>query len=172
MTITQQLADLLAHPISDDDRQRAAVLLLDWTGCAVAGQVEAAGQTITAAFPNEIGNCTRIGAGKASPLMAALHNGCLGNVLEMDDVDRQAVLHAGPTVIPAALAMAEYIGASAGDFLSAIVVGYEATIRIGRAVGAGHYAFWHNTATCGPFGATAAACYLLKGSDLVSALDS
>jgi len=169
MTITQQLADLLAHPISDDDRQRAAVLLLDWTGCAVAGQVEAAGQTITAAFPNEIGNCTRIGAGKASPLMAALHNGCLGNVLEMDDVDRQAVLHAGPTVIPAALAMAEYIGASAGDFLSAIVVGYEATIRIGRAVGAGHYAFWHNTATCGPFGATAAACYLLKGSDLVSA---
>jgi len=170
MTVTQKLAELLGRPISDKDRKRAALLLLDWTGCAVAGQAEAAGQKITAAFPHEAGNCTRIGAGKASPLMAALHNGCLGNVLEMDDVDRQAVLHAAPTIIPAALAMAEHVGASANDFLDAIVIGYEATIRIGRAVGAGHYAFWHNTATCGPFGAAAAACHLLDGSDLVSAL--
>jgi len=54
--------------------------------------------------------------------------------------------------------------------LDAIVIGYEATIRIGRAVGTGHYAFWHNTATCGPFGAAAAACHLLEGSDLRSAL--
>jgi len=149
VTITQKLAELLARPVSDKDRQRASLLLLDWTGCAVAGQAEPAGQKITTAFPDEIGNCTRIGATKSSPLMAALHNGCLGNVLEMDDVDKRAVLHAGPTVIPAALAMAEHIGASAKDFLDAIVVGYEATIRIGRAVGTGHYAFWHNTATCG-----------------------
>jgi len=170
MTVTQELSEILARPISDDDRKRAALLLLDWTGCAVAGQAEPAGQKVTEAFPDEIGNCTRIGAGKSSPLMAALHNGCLGNVLEMDDVDRQAVLHAGPTIIPAALAMAEHTGASANDFLDAIVIGYEATIRIGRAVGPGHYAFWHNTATCGPFGAAAAACHLLDGSDMVSAL--
>lgn len=170
MTITQKLEELLSRPISDNDRNRAALLLLDWTGCAIAGQAEEAGQKVTAAFPNEVGNCTRIGASKSSPLMAALHNGCLGNVLEMDDVDKRAVLHAAPTIIPAALAMAEYTSASATDFLDAIVIGYEATIRIGRAVGAGHYAFWHNTATCGPFGAAAAACHLLEGSDLVSAL--
>ena len=170
MTVTQKLANILARPISDHDRQRASLLLLDWTGCAVAGQAEPAGQKVTAAFPDEMGNCTRIGASKSSVLMAALHNGCLGNVLEMDDVDKRAVLHAAPTIIPAALAMAEHVGASARDFLDAIVIGYEATIRIGRAVGAGHYAFWHNTATCGPFGAAAAACHLLDGSDLVSAL--
>jgi len=170
MTVTQTLAKVLARPISNEDRERASLLLLDWTGCAVAGQAEPAGQKVTAAFPDEAGNCTRIGASKSSPLMAALHNGCFGNILEMDDVDRQAVLHAAPTVIPAALAMAEHLGASTQDFLDAIVIGYEATIRIGRAVGAGHYAFWHNTATCGPFGAAAAACHLLKGSDLVSAL--
>ena len=170
MTITQKLAEILERPISEADRQRASLLLLDWTGCAVAGQAEPAGQKITAAFSNEAGNCTRIGASKASPLMAALHNGCLGNVLEMDDVDKRAVLHAAPTIIPAALAMAEYTDASTKDFLDAIVIGYEATIRIGRAVGAGHYAFWHNTATCGPFGAAAAACHLLDGSDVVSAL--
>lgn len=169
MTVTQSLADIVRRPILDADRKRAAVLLLDWTGCAVAGRAEPVGEKIAAAFPNESGTCTRIGASKASPQMAALHNGCLGNVLEMDDVDKRAVLHAAPTVIPAALAMAEHVGASSQDFLDAIVVGYEATIRIGRAVGPGHYAFWHNTATCGPFGAAAAACHLLEGSDLVSA---
>ena len=170
MTVTQHLANILARPISDKDRQRASMLLLDWTGCAVAGQADSAGQKVTAAFPDETGKCTRIGAGKSSVLMAALHNGCLGNVLEMDDVDKRAVLHAAPTIIPAALAMTEHVGANVKDFLDAIVIGYEATIRIGRAVGAGHYAFWHNTATCGPFGAAAAACHLLDGSDLVSAL--
>jgi 2-methylcitrate dehydratase PrpD len=169
-TVTELLADLLRRPVNSADRDRAATLLLDWTGCAVAGRAEPAGEKIAAAFPDEMGSCTRIGASPASPQMAALHNGCLGNVLEMDDVDRKAVLHAAPTVIPAALAMAEHVGATKDDLLAAIIIGYDATIRIGRAVGPSHYAFWHNTATCGPFGAAAAACYLLEGSDLVSAL--
>lgn len=169
-TITEQLVPILARPISDADRARAELLLLDWTGCAIAGRHEPAGEKMAAAFPDEAGPCTRIGSSSASPLMAALHNGTLGNVLEMDDVDKRAILHAAPTIMPAALAMAQYVGASAKDFLDAIIIGYETTIRIGRAVGPGHYAFWHNTATCGPFGAAAAACHLLKSSVLVSAL--
>ena len=169
-TVTQTLASLLSRPILEDDRARAATLLLDWTGCAVAGRAEPAGVKIAATFAGETGQCTRIGGASASAQMAALHNGCLGNVLEMDDVDKRAVLHAAPTVIPAALAMAEHVKTDRESLLNSIVVGYEATIRVGRAVGPGHYAFWHNTATCGPFGAAAAACYLLPGSDLVSAL--
>lgn len=170
MTVTQKLSDVLGRSISASDRRRAALLWLDWTGCAVAGAREPAGQKVSAAFADETGRCMRIGAGSSSLLMAALHNGCLGNVLEMDDVDKRAVLHAAPTVFPAALAMAQQTHASVEDFLDAVIIGYEATIRIGRAVGAGHYAFWHNTATCGPFGAAAAACHLLGGRDLVSAL--
>lgn len=170
MSLTQALAARLNRPIDDTDRTRAALLWLDWTGCAVAGAFEPAGQKISAAFPDEIGPCSRIGTGTASVQMAALHNGCLGNVLEMDDVDKRAVLHAAPTVIPAALAAAQHMGADRRALLDAIVIGYEATIRIGRAVGSGHYAFWHNTATCGPFGATVAACHLLPDSDVVSAL--
>ncbi len=170
LSVTERLRPLLSRPISEADRARAALLVLDWTGCAVSGRAEPAGDKIAAAFPAGQGVCTRIGAQDADLLMAALHNGCLGNVLEMDDVDRRAVLHAAPTIIPAALAAAQHVGAHSRDFLDAIVIGYEATIRIGRAVGAGHYAFWHNTATCGPFGAAAAACHLIPGSDLVSAL--
>ncbi len=169
-TLTEQLVELIDRPISDADRARAKLLLIDWVGCSVAGRREPAGEKMAATFPEENGVCTRIGSSPASPLMAALHNGSLGNVLEMDDVDKRAVLHAAPTVIPAALAMAEYTHGSPRDFLDAIVKGYEVTIRIGRAVGPGHYAFWHNTATCGPFGAAISACHLLKGSDPVSAL--
>ncbi|MGB6318160.1 MAG: MmgE/PrpD family protein, partial [Litorimonas sp.] len=87
MTVTQRLASLLDRPIGEADRARAATLLLDWTGCAVAGRAEPAGVRIAQAFPDEAGHCARIGASRSSPQMAALHNGCLGNVLEMDDVD-------------------------------------------------------------------------------------
>lgn len=170
MTVTERLIPILQRPISETDRERAALLVLDWTGCAIAGRKEPAGEKIAATFPDEAGPCRRIGSSPASPLMAALHNGCLGNVLEMDDVDKRAVLHAAPTIIPAALAMAEYTNAPSTDFLDAVIMGYETTIRIGRAVGPGHYAFWHNTATCGPFGAAVAACHLLERSDKASAL--
>ncbi len=80
----------------------------------------------------------------------------------MDDVDKRALLHPGPVVVPAALAAAEAVGVDDGlALLDAVVRGYEAMIRIGRAVGAGHYAKFHTTATCGGFGAAVAAASLL-----------
>lgn len=167
-TVSAKLVDLLERPISDADRKRAALLLLDWTGCTSAGAAEPFGDKLSNAI-SDGGNCLRIGASPASISLAAFHNGCLGNVLEMDDVDKRAVLHAAPTVIPAALAMAQHTKADAKALLDAIVIGYEATIRMGRAVGSKHYHFFHNTATCGPFGAAAAACHLLEGSDMVGA---
>lgn len=96
------------------------------------------------------------------PGFDVLYWGALGNILEMDDVDKRALLHAGPVVIPAALATAERREASANALLDAIVRGYEAMIRVGRAVGPDHYRHWHNTATCGPFGAAAAAASLVQ----------
>jgi 2-methylcitrate dehydratase PrpD len=114
---------------------------------------------VRASLANEPdGDCHVIGASRRlSPLSAALANGAVGNVLEMDDVDKRAILHPGPTVIPAALAAAERKRADAPAFLDSVVRGYEAVIRVGRAVGPAHYAYWHNTGTCGPFGAAAAA---------------
>ncbi|HFB54696.1 MAG TPA: MmgE/PrpD family protein, partial [Hellea balneolensis] len=116
------------------------------------------------------GSCLCIGAQNSDMLGAALHNGMLGNILEMDDVDKRAVLHAAPSIMPAALAATQQYNRSPRAFLEAIISGYETTIRIGRAVGPGHYAYWHNTATCGVFGAAAAACVLIPGADMVSAL--
>jgi 2-methylcitrate dehydratase PrpD len=109
------------------------------------------------------GPATVIGlAGKRSAQTAALSNGALSHIVEMDDLHRASVVHPGAAVIPAALAIAESQGAGGLDFLSAVVLGYEVAIRIGEAVGKSHYRLWHNTATCGIFGATAAAGRLLN----------
>ncbi|WBQ11281.1 MmgE/PrpD family protein [Hyphomonadaceae bacterium ML37] len=163
LTLTRRLAARLARPVDARVRARAALHVLDWAGCAVAGAPSPAGQAMAAALAGEGGGqCTLVGAGRgASPLTAAMLNGALGNVLEMDDVDKRAILHPGPSVMPAALAACEASGADAAAFLDAVVRGYEAVIALGRAVGPGHYAFWHNTGTCGPFGAAAAAASVL-----------
>lgn len=161
--LTSELAALCASPVSDDARARAALHVLDWAGCAVAGSVSEQAKTLRAAVKDEArGYCTAIGALPSGALTAVMVNGALGNVLEMDDVDKRAILHPGPVVIPAALAACEDTGRGALHFLDAVVRGYEAVIRVGRAVGAGHYAYWHNTGTCGPFGAAMAAASVLE----------
>ena len=43
------------------------------------------------------------------------------------------------------------------QWLSALVVGYEAVILVGRCLGPVHYRHWHTTSTAGSFGAAAAA---------------
>ena len=123
--------------------------MLDWTGCAVAGAVSPAARAMAKAVGD--------GANRD-----AFYLGALGNVLEMDDVDKRALLHPGPVVIPSALTAAMETGADANAFLNAVVRGYEAVIRVGRAVGPDHYRYWHNTGTCGPFGAAAASASLFN----------
>lgn len=162
-TLAQDLAALCAAPVSDADRARAALHVLDWAGCAVAGSPSEQARALHAAVSDDFrGRCTAIGTKPASALAAVMINGALGNVLEMDDVDKRAILHPGPVVIPAALAACEAAGRDAEAFLDAIVRGYEAVIRVGRAADAGHYAYWHNTGTCGPFGAAMAAASVLE----------
>lgn len=147
-TVTERLADRLARPVAPEDRKRAAKHVLDWTGCAIAGARAPAAAAMARALGQD---CSK---------RDVRFLGALGNILEMDDVDKRALLHPGPVVAPAALSVAVDCGATGGAFLDAIVRGYEATIRIGRAVGPDHYRYWHNTATCGPFGAAAAAASL------------
>ncbi|HEU5433529.1 MAG TPA: MmgE/PrpD family protein, partial [Thermomicrobiales bacterium] len=137
--------------------------VLDWLGCAIAGTVTPAGEMLVAEGASR-------GRGPAAVLgveagrdaeTAALVNGGLAHIVEMDDLDRASVVHPACVVIPAALAVAEERGADGRTFLTAVVAGYEAALRIGAAVGQSHYAYWHNTATCGAYGAAAAAAILL-----------
>lgn len=161
------LASICARPVDSGTLERAALHVQDWLGCAAAGACEAVGVPLaTWAASRPPGPAATLTGQRVGMLDACLVNGAFGNPLEMDDVHRAAILHPGPVVIPAALAVGEAMRASAGDVLAAIVRGYEAMIRVGVAAGPGHYAFWHPTATCGVFGAAMAAASLLRlGTD-------
>jgi 2-methylcitrate dehydratase PrpD len=163
---TAALVKLLARPVTDQDRQRAALHVLDWVGCAAAGALTPPGVAMRAwARTLAAGPCRAIGGLSLDPRDAALVNGAVGNVLEMDDFHRAAIVHPGPVVIPTALAQAEASGADARALLDAIVRGMEAMIRVGTSVGPTHYRHFHTTATCGVFGAAAAAGSLLGLSE-------
>jgi len=173
MTLTEGLVALLARPISGADRARVALHVADWIGCAAAGAASATGARFLAHEADLSPGAARVVLGGALGARdAALLNGAFGNVLEMDDVHREAVLHPGPVVIPAALALAAERDASGAALLDAVIRGYEAEIRLGRALGGGHYRYFHPTASCGGFGAAAACASLLglEGEAMADAL--
>jgi 2-methylcitrate dehydratase PrpD len=149
-SISDSLLDICARPVDAAVRTRAALHLLDWAGCAIAGRLEPVGRAAAA----EAG-CDPLALAGTGSTAAALALGGLGSLLEMDDVHKAALLHPGPVV---AAVVAVLPGA---DPLAALVRGYEAMIRLGAAVGPGHYARFHNTSTCGGIGAAVAAAHLM-----------
>ncbi|RYY27053.1 MAG: MmgE/PrpD family protein [Sphingomonadales bacterium] len=152
-SLTERIAQHLLRPVDKSVRTKARLHLLDWLGC-VAG-----------ARTTEV---ARIQGGLSS--IPAIEKAVwLGNVLEMDDVHRTAILHPGPIVWPAALGGGSD---SLDEALDAGVLGYEAVIAIGATLDARHYSYWHNTATAGVFGAAAAAASRLgvDAAQMTSAL--
>ncbi len=80
------------------------------------------------------GQATLIGHGaRVSRPLAAYANGGLAFALDYEDVC-QYVIHAGPIVVPAALAIAEAQRATGKALITGIVMGYEVGTRIGWAM--------------------------------------
>ena len=165
--VSRQLADVLAET-SFDDLPRAVVeeakrATLDWLGSALAGSVERSARMAqrVALGLGTSGDATVFSAGRASAAAAAFANGVASHILELDDVHKGSTLHAAAPVIPAALGVAERERATGRDFLRAVVLGYEAALRVGEAVNPTHYRYWHPTGTAATFGAAAAAGSLL-----------
>lgn len=101
----------------------------------------------------------------ADPLDAALSNGMACHTFELDDTG--GCDHSGAVVVPAAMACLSLCAApvSGKEFITAVALGYDIARRALEACGAyepHNEAGWHSTSTCGPFGAAAAAGYLLK----------
>ena len=96
--------------------QAAKLAFLDWLGSAAAGGLQEPSQRMLAVLRNQGGapQATLLATGeKTSCLSAALGNGLASHIVELDDVHRAAIIHAGAAVIPAALAVAEMTGAGA-----------------------------------------------------------
>jgi 2-methylcitrate dehydratase PrpD len=147
-------------------------LLVDWFGSALAGKGARPVESI-ARFAEAVGPATRgatLPAGSAevlisrsgtSPYLAAMVNAAASHVAEQDDVHNGSVFHPATVVFPAAVAVAQSIGASGKQLLAASVAGYEVGIRVGEFLGRSHYKVFHTTGTAGTLAAAAAVGHLL-----------
>lgn len=159
--------------------ERARYLVLDLVGNIVRARhdAESTASMLAAcrALGMAAGNSGVFGDNaRYTPAGAALLNGALGHSLDFDDTHAAGSLHPGCPVISAALAAGEMAGARGADVLAGIVAGYEVACRVALALpAADHYARgFHPTATCGVFGAAAAAgrVFGLDAQGIASAL--
>jgi 2-methylcitrate dehydratase PrpD len=139
--VTRKLANFAAttryRDLPPEVVAAARVAVLNILGAAIGGAQTRIGR-LHVQLAKETGGgvkqATLIGDGaRVSRPLAAYANGNLAFALDYEDVC-QYVIHAGPIVVPAALAVGEARRASGKSLLAAIVMGYEVGTRIGWAM--------------------------------------
>ena len=146
---------------------KAKDCILDCLGVTIAGSAESIREPVMR-YVGAVGgapDATLAGiGGKTAVTNAALANGVFGHVLDYDDTNQIFIGHGSVVIVPAIFALAEKLGSTGEDILTAYMVGTEVQWKLGEAlVDCGdHYAKgWHSTGTIGAFGATSAAAKLL-----------
>jgi len=165
-TLAAFAGGLTPADIPDSVMARTVELFVDWAGSALSGNGHRA-IGILEAYAGAMGPSdgraeVLTNRRRTSVQFAALVNAAASHISEQDDVHNGSVFHPATVVFPAALAVAQDIGASGAHFLAACVAGYETGIRVGEFLGRSHYAVFHTTGTAGTL-AAAAACGNLLG---------
>ena len=167
-TLGEFVAGISYDALPGEAGGRVKALALDLVGIAMRARNEAESTPAMVSAARRLGltggACTVIGdAAGYTPPGAAMLNGALAHSLDFDDTHASGSLHPSAPIMPAAFAAAEMGGADGKAAIAAIVAGYEVQIRLSLALDpAAHYdRGFHPTATCGAFGAAAAAGRLL-----------
>ncbi len=162
---------LSSKDLSSEVVERTKYLLLDYLGVAIAGSLTESSQPVYRMLARSAspGHCTVIGtASKTSPESAALANGAAAHSVELDDTHQAGSIHPGVVMFSTAIALSEiHPDIDAGQFVSAVVAGYEVAARLAMALQPkSHYELgFHPTSTCGVFGAAVTAAKLLRLSE-------
>jgi len=164
-TLAVFAANLKTSDIPEHVVRKTEDLWVDWFGSAIAGHGARPVETLTqfalsmgpASGPSEVFTNRRT----SSPFLAAMANAAASHVAEQDDVHNGSVFHPATIVFPPVLAVAQALGASGTQLLTAAVVGYEVGIRVGEFLGRSHYRVFHTTGTAGTLAAAAAVGHLL-----------
>ncbi len=168
MDIRDRLAwfikDLQWKQLDQAVKKRAKMCLLDNLGVTLVGTLTPISRIAAdyAAVNWGSGNSTiLLGGNRAAAPGAAFANACAANALDLDDDAIFTRGHPGAQLFPAALAMAEKVAATGQEFLEALVIGYEISIRAGRCWHDLHD-IYHSCGSWGSVGCAAAAAHLLK----------
>ncbi len=168
--ITERIAGFAADAdgalFPESARAVAKLSILDWSAVMLAGLGEPVSRMVRAMVAEDGGAPVASVFGlekKLPPRAAALANGAASHALDYDDTHFAYVGHPSVAVLPAALAIAENTSATGAELLEAFLIGVETACRVGSFLGSAHYQHgFHQTATSGSFGATAASARLMR----------
>lgn len=156
------LADLPAEVV-----EAAKANIFDTISCATAGYSAAGVQDLAGLVRDWGGKPEASIWGTATRVpapMAALVNGMMSHARDFDDTHDAAVLHAGVSVIPAAVAASQIAPHATGaDLIAGVIAGLELISRLGVATRVGIIeSGYMYTSLFGHFAATAAAARVLR----------
>lgn len=161
-TLAQHVADTSADDLPEGTRRQTQRFLLDTLAVAAAGSRAFGMAEALAVIAAQGGapEATVIGSDLLLPAApAALCNGALTQAWEFDDVHDEAFLHVYAAVFPAAVGIGERLRATGRQVVAALTLGVDVACRLSRAIQGARG--WYRGATCGIFGAAAAAGKLL-----------
>ena len=140
MYTTEKLAEfalsMRPQDISASVKEAAKRCVLDLLGAAWAGR---GSESATALYRmvrknfNAGQSSIWFTGNKMTASAAALANAASASALDLDDGHRGAAGHPGASIIPATFAVAQEVGASDGDILAAMTIGYDIACRVGAA---------------------------------------
>ncbi|MBH1966437.1 MAG: MmgE/PrpD family protein [Comamonadaceae bacterium] len=162
VTLSRFATQLSLDKLSPEAVEAAKANVFDTLACAAAGS-SAAGISELHGLATQWGGAPQasilVFGDKVPAHQAAWVNGAMAHARDYDDTHDAAVLHAGVSVVPAALAAAELAGGVSGaDFIAGVAAGLETICRIGVATQIGIIeSGYMYTSLFGHFGATVAA---------------
>jgi 2-methylcitrate dehydratase PrpD len=162
--LAQRIAAIKYEDLPPDAVHWAKVGVLDTVGVTLAGCNEDTAWLAALALGANAGSSHIFGSDRrVNALDAAVINGAASHALDFDDCNNTFGGHPSAPVLSALFALADELGATGREFITAYVAGFEAETKIALAVNFHHYMKgWHPTATLGVFGSAAACARLLK----------
>lgn len=154
--------DLLAH--SEAVQNQAKKCFLDLAGVICAGAKNHTAKTMAKYVKENYpkGEYTILITGEKTNLIgAALANGMAANALDMDDGYSLLRGHPGAGFFGALLSAAENTDCTYGEFLEALIISYETSIRQGYAI-RNYYGWDHSSGSYATFATVAGIAHLLR----------
>ena len=154
--------ELSYDDLPDDVVQHAKKLILDIIANTIGGYewMESGPKILDGVgrLNRSQGGATILATGQQmAPEWASLANGSFSHSLDYDNHHAKGVIHAGSSVVNAALAAGEENGSSGKELIAAVVVGYEIACRLAMGLGphSSHEMGFHPTGTCATFASSA-----------------
>jgi 2-methylcitrate dehydratase PrpD len=162
--LVQYVDELTFNRLPQEVVDETKKFILDTIGVGLAGAREPGCREVVDVAKtwssNPAGSSVIFYKDKVAPPEAAFANSVLMHALDFDDTLDSSAMHTHVSSLPAALALAEVQkGTSGKDLITAVCLGVDITCRIASAITTP--LSWIRTATCGSFGAAAAAAKVL-----------